>query len=391
MKMLMNLKQKCKRWPQLLLLVLLVSFAPAAPVLAAGDAYFSLSPSGGTYIVGNSFTVTVSETSSAGDNTNAAQVNLSYNSSLLQYTGMSYGVWSLCPSSSGGGGSVSVACAGSAQSGTQPVVAISFKALGSGTASVAMTSGSDIDNTSGTSVWGGSLPSASFNLNVAATPPPTHNTSPSSKSAPASSSSTPTSTSTTKPATTTTTKPTTTTQQQAPAAVTIIVVDASGQPVKGATVKLDGTNSMTTDSQGKANFAVESAGSHTVTITDPGKKPYQTKVSLIAGQSIPIEMQLTDAKSSGVLYTILGIVVVLLLVGVGLWFFKLKWLWPARAPSSVQITPIPAPVVAAPVAQAVTSTPRTDQQLASPLTEKRQDRSFYLRRRDSFDGIRGKH
>src|SRR5665213_1162383 len=59
--------------------------SPYAAHAATGDAYFSLSPSSGSYTVGDNLVLTVSETSTSGDNTNAVQVNLSYPSSQLQY------------------------------------------------------------------------------------------------------------------------------------------------------------------------------------------------------------------------------------------------------------------------------------------------------------------
>src|ERR1700733_8977210 len=83
----------------------------AAQVGATGDAYFTLSPAGGSYTVGNNLVVTISEISTSGDNVDAAQANLSYPASQLQYKGTSLsGPFTLCGQNSGGSGSVNIGC-----------------------------------------------------------------------------------------------------------------------------------------------------------------------------------------------------------------------------------------------------------------------------------------
>lgn len=335
----MTTKHKVRFRPHLfaalaLLGAVVFSALPAPHAFAAGDAYFTLSPSGGSYKIGNSFTITVYEHSSAGDNVDAAGVNLSYNASLLQWTGNSTGAFTLCGSNSGGGGSVSVQCASSSTvSGTQTVASVSFKVLASGTANVNMTSGSDIDNGSGTSVWDGSLKSAGFSLTGTTTSSgsgststksstPSSTTSPSPAPAPK-----PTPSPSPTPTPTTTTQPGGATNQVDNAAVTIIVTDTNGQPIKNAKVTLDGKTTMYTDAQGKANFSVESAGSHAVTVTAPGKKPYQTKVTLSANESVPLELQLASASSNGMIFGVVGVVGLLLIAGGAFYFFRGQLPW----------------------------------------------------------------
>ena len=177
--------------------------------------------------------------------------------------------------------------------------------------------------------------------------------------------------------------------------LTLIVTDRTGQPIKGAKVVMDNGNAVYTDSQGKAVLATETPGSHAVTITDPGKQPYYTKISFTAGQSIPIELQLTSAKSSSWLYIAIGVAGILILIGVGLWYFKPEWLRllkghkPAAtftSPTAVVGGNTPSPAVN-PVASAVPHSSNAP----SLNANSRPNRSFYLRRRDSFDGIRGRH
>lgn len=144
-------------------------------VQAAGDASFNLSPSSGSYTVGDTLVLSISETSASSDNTNAVQVNMSYPTSLLQYQSTALtGPFNLCGQNTGGGGAVNIGCAASsAQSGTQSIAQVTFSVVNNGTANVNMTSGSNIVNASG-NVWNGVLPTASYTLNPVQTssPPP---------------------------------------------------------------------------------------------------------------------------------------------------------------------------------------------------------------------------
>lgn len=370
---------------------LALSVISAPHAFAVGDAYFSLSPSSGSYTVGNSFTVTVYETSSAGDNTNAAQANLSYNASLLQFNSSSLGAFTLCTNNGGGGGSVSVACAASStQSGTQAVVSVSFKVIASGTASVNLTSGSDIDSTSGSSVWDGALKSASFNLSAPATS--SGSTGTKTSATPKTTSPTPAPAPTPTPPTpspTTTQQPGGASNQQANAAVTIIVTDTNGKPVKNAKVTLDGKTTMYTDAEGKANFAVETAGSHSVEVTAPGKKPYHTNVTLAANESVPLELQLTSASSNGLLYGIAGVVGLLLVAGGVLYFFRAKLPWLHGSEQFVPLSAASQPIVGYNGSQNIPQpTVLTPTSTPAPNPPQPQPQQRGTSSHDSLDGMR---
>lgn len=148
-----------------LLFTLVSSVALSPIVLASGDASFSISSPSSVFSVGSEIVVTVYETSSDSDNTNAVEANLSYDSSKLLYDGTTLGVFTYCAQNKGGNGAISVACATSTgQLGTQMVMGVRFKVLTSGTTQVKMAKGSAIDNTSGRTVWNGILPSATYSL-----------------------------------------------------------------------------------------------------------------------------------------------------------------------------------------------------------------------------------
>lgn len=152
-----------------LICVMGLSLTVPDTALAAGTASFSFSATSGSYHVGDTINISISETSALSDNVNAVQTDLSYNTSFLQYQSTTLtGPFTICATNSGGGGSVSLACASpSTVSGTQAVATISFKVLATGSTAVSMASTSDIDNNLGSSVWDGILPSASFTLTAA--------------------------------------------------------------------------------------------------------------------------------------------------------------------------------------------------------------------------------
>jgi len=152
------------------LLAILICISPIFLVVgkthASNDAYFSLTPTSGNFNVGNTFVATLTETATSGDNMIAFQANLSYNSSLLQYVSTALtGPFTLSPQNSGGSGLVNLACAATTtQTGTQSIATFTFNIISNGSTSVSMTTGSDIDNLSGNSVWNSSLPSSTINL-----------------------------------------------------------------------------------------------------------------------------------------------------------------------------------------------------------------------------------
>ncbi len=154
-----------------MVVTLSVSVLMVAPAAAAGNSFFTLNPASGTYAVGNTITLGVSVTSGPTENINGVQADFSYPDTILQYVSTTLtGPFTTCASNSGGSGTVSLACASStAQTGTQQVANIVFKVLSTGTATVAMTNGTDIQDSSLTSVWNGVLPTASYTISGTAT------------------------------------------------------------------------------------------------------------------------------------------------------------------------------------------------------------------------------
>lgn len=176
---------KIKSLISLIVIMLSIGLAlTTVPSMAAGDAYFSLYPSSGSYVTGNSFTLNITETSSSGDNVQGVQAYLAYNSTYLRYNSLtlSGSPFTLCAQQTGGGGSVEVSCASSPNpvgGGTYPVAQVNFTVLAAGSTSISITSSSDIQNNYENSVWNGALTSASFTLSNPLPPPaPTSTSSP---------------------------------------------------------------------------------------------------------------------------------------------------------------------------------------------------------------------
>jgi hypothetical protein len=344
---------------------------------AAGDAYFSLSPSSGSYTVGDNLVLSVTETSTSSDNTNAAQADLSYPSEL-QYQSISLnGPFTLCGQEKAGSGLVEIGCASTTVvSGTQPIAQITFSVLTSGTDQIKMISGSDIDNTSGISVWNTSLASASFTFSqpvaTPTTPAPTtpapgtslpSNTKSSGKSP--SSNSTKSTTPTSTPTTTTTTPtstPITTPAAPSLASISVTVINTQGKSIAGAKVTLDKQQSILTNANGVANFSAVTSGTYIITVSEPGTKSIQTQFSLTPGENKLMNLKLTNI-SSGRSYTVLiflGVILVILLVVGNICFRvfrrKLKATPPTAVISDDNIIPnlsgnantAPAPTVIAP-------------------------------------------
>lgn len=130
-------KIKFKLFALLSILTLGISLVSMMPKsLAAGGTIF-FSPSSLSETSGSIFTVDVDV--NPGTSINAVQVDVSYDSSLLQYDSSTPITFTLCAQNSGGGGSVSMGCAGSATSSQIEVAAITFTALaGSGSTSLSL-------------------------------------------------------------------------------------------------------------------------------------------------------------------------------------------------------------------------------------------------------------
>jgi len=295
----------------LTVLVMLVTGALSQVARAAGTASFTLTPNSGTYSVGSAFTVTVYETSQASDNVEGVQANLTYNAANLRCdsvsvsdTAFTYQAQKACS-----GGTVNIGeAAGSTVSGQQLVGIISFTVLGAGSASVSIASGSDIQNSSQSSVWSGTKATATFTL---ANPAPSGGGgSGSSGGAPtktpvASGSTDKSSGSNSGPAhpqTSTaapTTTPTSTSQGGGTATTTlaVTVTDASGKPIVNAKVVVANRYSEYTDAQGKAGFSNLPGGTYNVTVSASGQKTSQTKVTLTPNETKQISLKLAGATS----------------------------------------------------------------------------------------------
>jgi outer membrane biosynthesis protein TonB len=307
-----------------LLTSLMISFTHSAQA-AGGDASFILSPSSGSYTVGKSFTVNVYETSQASDNVEGVQANLSYNATDLQCTSVSESgtPFAYLGQSTCGSGSIQVGeASASVVSGQQLVATINFTALTASSPSLNITSGSDIQNSSSTSVWNGVDSSASYSLVAPVVTMPTSPTTPTTPTTPTKTTtptttptkkSTPVTTSTTPvtiPATTTTPTTTTTTpvepattetptttsgSENIPgvASLTIVVTDAHGKPVANAKVVVDNQYREITKSQGKAGFGDLNDGTYTVIVSAAGKKSYSQKVVLSGVNSKTVAAKLS--------------------------------------------------------------------------------------------------
>ena len=372
---------------------------------ASGDASFTLSPSSGSYQTGSTITVSVSETSTSGDNVNAVQANISYPTSLLQYDSISLtGPFTLCGQQSASGGIVGIGCAStSTVSGAQNVASVTFTVEAAGTATLTMSSGSDIDNTSGTSVWNGTLPSASYTLSTPSTGSggnsgggtsgssgSSSGSSGSSKSGSSgsttkatstpASSSTPTTTTTgggstnggsttpTKSTLTTTGSDTTTPQPTtASGSVTVSVTNADGAPVANAKVVLDGRFTEYTNTQGKAGFSAIATGGHTLQVTAPGKTTTQETITLSGDQNklVALKLQTSSSLVTTIVFSIVALVV-LGMAGFGIYRYIIL---PKREGVGVPVSSM-APVVGGadmPMTVDSTLTPTTPAQMPQTI------------------------
>jgi hypothetical protein len=176
--------KKIKKFvPSLLSLLALVFSVAAAPLASAADsATLSLSPSSGTYKVGDTFNVAVHENSGS-TAVNAVQANLSYSTSKLQYVSYtSSSAYSVEAESSSNSGLLKFARASiTPRTGDQVVVTVKFKALAStsGT-SVSFASGSSVNanDGSGTNILSGTS-GGTYKVSSPASPPPPPSPSPS--------------------------------------------------------------------------------------------------------------------------------------------------------------------------------------------------------------------
>lgn len=292
---------------------------------AAGSASFSLSPASGSYTVGSPFTVTVYETSQPGDDVEGVQANVSYNTSDLQCDSVSESgtPFTYLGQSTCGSGLVQVGeAAASTVSGQQRVATISFTVRSAGRSSVGIATGSDIQNSSVTSVWNGADASASFMLNnpvpsgggSSVAPSGSGSVGPSTSSTPSGSgSASPSSSSGPSGGPSESPSPSTSGDSSAPsapgywnlppAAVFITVRDHSGRWVRRARVVIDGRVSVYTNVHGMAGFRGLRAGTHAVVVTSSSERAAtSSRVVLAAGQSKDVSLTLTNSSSPSTVF-----------------------------------------------------------------------------------------
>jgi hypothetical protein len=321
--------------------VMLISGVLSQVAHAAGDASFVLTPSSGSYTVGSTFTVTVYETSQVSDNVAGVQANLTYNATDLRCNSVSVTgtPFTFLGQDTCSGGTVNIGeAAGSAVSGQQLVGTINFTVLTAGSASVAITTGSDIKDSSASSIWNGTNTTAAFTLaNPApsgggatgggggasgssgggATKAPVASGSTNRDSGSNSGSAHP-QTSTTPAQSQTSTTPTSTSQtSNAATTLAVTITDASGKPIANAKVVVANRYSEYTDAQGKAGFSNLASGTYAVTVSAPGQKTSQTEVTLTSNEAKQVSLKLASASSRTSMTILIAAGAVVLLVAIG--------------------------------------------------------------------------
>lgn len=313
-----------------------ITFAATLAALAlqgsasAASASLSLSPASGSYTVGNKFTVTINETST--DVINAAEPDLTYNTSQLQFDSLTNtGAFDIPGPTTSGNGVVKipVAKSGSGLTGTQTIGTVTFKVLAAGSSTISFAGTSAIvtgPTPPPTNIWDKISTAGTFTLVAATTttPPPP----PPPPTTPATVKKTSNGTATTPvPATTTpTTSTPTTTSAPTPIVqgyyVAIKVTDTGGKVVANAAVNLDDETSQT-NSEGIASFTGISSGTHTVTTVIDGKKVSQSIDVAEAATHLDVQqfgVHVAGTKSTNLFWIIALVLAVIAIGGGGLTF-----------------------------------------------------------------------
>jgi len=160
------------------LLAIGAMLVPATATAATGTGAASLhfSPASGSYTVGSTVTLTITENSSTP--VAAVEADLTYPANLLQCNGpASLGAFATSYQNTCSGGSISLAVGvqGTPVSGSQTVGTISFTVIGSGSAALKVVASSEIDDATTANVCdatcAGGASAANYTLAAAATPP----------------------------------------------------------------------------------------------------------------------------------------------------------------------------------------------------------------------------
>jgi outer membrane biosynthesis protein TonB len=157
------------------LAVVVLGYYVATSRAATGPASLSLSPASGTYTTGQAITVQVM-VNTGGQPVNAVQADFTYPSSKLQFQSIdgAGSVMGIDASSTGGGGSVSIARGStSPYTGTGLLATVRFTALASGSAALTFSASSAVVRSTDNTNIAGTMTGASYTLSVPATPTPT--------------------------------------------------------------------------------------------------------------------------------------------------------------------------------------------------------------------------
>lgn len=319
---------------------------------AAGSAALNISPTNGTYTVGDYVTFNVTENSGL-QGINAVESDLNYDKNVLQFVSIdtSQSAFTIAGPMVGGGGVVQIAraidgssSAGPSRTGSQPVASITFKVINSAVSTnisfnttskiVLLSDHSDIWNkaTAGATIalkaapvssgGGGTTSGGTTSGGGSSTGSSSSKSSGGSTSKPSPS---PTPTVSSTPPTTTSTQPVDAeSADSAPQVldpttsfVAIKVLDDKDKTVEGATVKLDDQTAKT-DAQGVASFTGVGQGQHKVTVSYSGKTAIQTidvkqPDSNSTVQQFKVKLAAKKLIPTWAIYTIIGVAVLFIL------------------------------------------------------------------------------
>jgi len=323
--------------------VVMLAGAPLQRAFAAGGpAGFAFADNNSAFNVGSVIDVELLE---SGTNVQTVWANLSYPTSLLQFQQASFDN-SLNTVAAGGvdcsadpasdNGLVSLRCTAlTPPNGTEIVADLRFVVLAPGTATLSMVAGNnsatDIDDTTGASIWDGALPHVTYTLKGRAaggssrtTPsggPVSGSTTPSSGSTPTGGNPTP--------------GGSTPTPQGPGGTLRFSVSDAFGRPLGGARVTVNDSTVHYTDTDGNTGFDL-TAGTYVINVTAPGMVPQNVQTTL-GSSSKRLSLQLSPAAPGAAL----GLFALVLLAA---YFGRSRWLGlflrlPVKLPQSAGVAP----------------------------------------------------
>ena len=288
--------------------VVLLVISPARQAFATGGtAGFAFADNNSTFKVGGTIDVELLE---SGTNVQTVWANLSYPTSRLQFQQANFdnsldmaaagGVnCSVDPAS--GNGRVSLRCTAlTPANGTEIVADLRFAVAGPGTATLAMAAGgnsaTDITDSTGSSIWDGSLPHVTYTLQgkaggAAATVPPGVSNSGSGNN----------STGGGTPASNNIVPGSSTSIAQGPnGSLDFAIADALGRPLGGARVAINDNTIHYTDTEGKTDFSL-AAGTYRVSVTAPGMVARSFEATVATSGNKRLSMQLSPAAPGAAL------------------------------------------------------------------------------------------